>query len=566
MGERRRRSSLSRRLISSYALVFLGTIGLFVLLIDSGARGILAEDLGNGLVEHARLVAGAEDPAGRLAAVGAVTGARATVVDAAGTIVADTGGEVGRSLAGRAEVDAALAGEVGRDRGRRPGEGERLAVAVPVPDGGAVRLSVPGSRIADDLAALRESLLLAALIAGIIGLLSVWASARRIARPLEVLTTTASALAAGDRSRLPRPSAIAEIEQLGAAVDRLAGDLGRRVEESVRERDTLEGVLDALPQGVILVDADDRIAYANSAAVSLVGAVPDRLALVAPHTLQRLVRAARTGAAEGEEIIEAGRGRSLRAAARGLAGGERVVVVVDDVTDRLRLDAIRRDFVSDASHELKTPVAAIIAATEGLRLAVGRDPGRVDAFAGRVEDSARQLGRIVADLLDLSRLESSDMPTDPVVLDEVVAVEVAAAAPRAAAAGIELVTRLTPVAVTGSPADLALAVRNLCDNALRYTDRGGTVTVGLRREGRQAIVEVADTGAGIPGRALPRIFERFYKVDVAHSRATGGTGLGLAIVKHVAERHGGTVTVTSELGVGSTFRVSLPLPPDPDAE
>lgn len=559
MGDDPSRSSLSRRLISSYALVFLLALGLFAAFVDSAARTILREDLTDRLVDDARLVAAAPDPAAEAGRLAGVTGARVRILDSDGVVTADSAGAPGVVLSGRPDVAAALDGGVGRTEETVPGDAAHLAVAVPLPDGGAVRVSVPETRVAEDVAVLRGRLVVAGVVAGLAGLAVVSRSARRIARPLEVLTTTASALAAGAGARLPRPSSIAEIDELGAAVERLASDLGERVVEANRERDTLERVLDALPQGVVLVDADDTIPYANPAASALLGAVPDRLTLLAPHALQRIVREARSGAEDVDGGFELGApARSIRVSARPLPGSGRVVVVLVDLTERLRLDAVRRDFVSDASHELKTPVAAIVAAAEGLRLAIGRDPERAEAFASRIEDSARQLGRIVADLLDLSRLESSEMSTTPVALDEVVAAELGAVASRARAAGVELVTRLDPVAVVGSPADLALAVRNLCDNALRYTDPGGSVTVTVGRDGESAFVEVADTGAGIPSRALPRIFERFYRVDVARSRDTGGTGLGLAIVKHVAERHGGSVTVESELGVGSTFRLLLP--------
>lgn len=559
MGEQPRRVSLSRRLLSSYALIFLGVIGFFGILIESAARDVLVDELAGQLADYGRVVASSEDPATELGRVAAVAQAEVTLIDGNGVAVAGSATVPAGSLLDRPEVAAALDGRVGRSQRTDSDGGERLFVAVGVPGGGAVEVSVGESRIADDLSAIRGRVAVAALIAGAIGLGFVWASARRLARPLEILTSTAAALAAGDLAERPRPSAITEIDRLGVAVDRLAADLGRRVEESTRERDTLELVLAALPQGVLLVEANDAVPYANPAAVGLLGVVDGRLGGLAPHVLQRIVRAARSGAVDASVGFEHGSPpRSLRAVATALTGGERVVVVIVDLTERQRLDAVRRDFVSDASHELKTPVAAIIAASESLRLALGRDPDRVEAFAARVEDSARQLGRIVADLLDLSRLEASNMAVESLRLDELVAGEISRLEDRAEAAGIDLVARLAPVSVTGSAPDLGLALRNLCDNALRYTDAGGTVIVTVAREGSQAIVEVADTGTGIPSRALPRLFERFYRVDVARSRATGGTGLGLAIVKHVAERHGGIVTVESELGVGSAFRLLLP--------
>jgi two-component system sensor histidine kinase SenX3 len=240
-------------------------------------------------------------------------------------------------------------------------------------------------------------------------------------------------------------------------------------------------------------------------------------------------------------------------------GESRVLLVLSDVTERRRLEAMRRDFVADASHELKTPVGSILASIEALALALDRDPDRARAFAGRVEASARQLARLIADLLDLSRVEASQAAMEPVALDELVETEVAGFVRRAGDAGIELTVDTTPVVVRGSAADLALAIRNLCDNACRYTDSGGRVAVKVERAEDRVRLTVSDTGAGIPQRALDRVFERFYRVDVARSRATGGTGLGLAIVKHVTERHGGLVSVESQLGSGSTFTMELPV-------
>jgi signal transduction histidine kinase len=183
----------------------------------------------------------------------------------------------------------------------------------------------------------------------------------------------------------------------------------------------------------------------------------------------------------------------------------------------------------------------------------------VEGFAAQVETSARRLARIVSDLLDLSRLESSARSEESSSLDLVVFEEIERLNARAGTAGVSLSTDLEPVAVPGPASDWALAVRNLCENAIAYTDRGGSVSVTLTRQADSVELAVADSGAGIPTRSLNRVFERFYRVDVARSRETGGTGLGLAIVKHVAERHGGTVSASSELGVGSTFRITIPV-------
>jgi signal transduction histidine kinase len=219
---------------------------------------------------------------------------------------------------------------------------------------------------------------------------------------------------------------------------------------------------------------------------------------------------------------------------------------------------MRRDFVADASHELKTPISAIQAGSETILRAIDEDREAARTFAEQVRVNAIRLGRIVGDLLDLSRLEAEDPVFERVRFDEAVRDEAARLDQASGEGPVELVLETEPVEVRGSQSDLRLAVRNLLDNAQRYA-AGGEVRVAVRRVGNAAVLEVTDNGVGIPTRDLPRVFERFYRVDVARSRHTGGTGLGLAIVKHVAERHGGRVEVESQLGVGSTFRLSLPL-------
>jgi signal transduction histidine kinase len=236
-----------------------------------------------------------------------------------------------------------------------------------------------------------------------------------------------------------------------------------------------------------------------------------------------------------------------------------VLLVLRDVTEAKRLDATRRDFVANASHELKTPAASIQATAETLRTAVSEDPGVVPRFAEQLEREAARLSRIVSDLLDLSRLESGSETDGTVALDELLHEERERLEASARDGGVALVFDVVPVPpVRGSARDLSLLVRNLVDNAIRYTKPGGRVDVGLGTADAGVRLVVTDTGLGIPSRDLPRIFERFYRVDRARSRETGGTGLGLSIVKHIVENHGGTVSVRSELGRGTTFEVRLP--------
>jgi signal transduction histidine kinase len=251
--------------------------------------------------------------------------------------------------------------------------------------------------------------------------------------------------------------------------------------------------------------------------------------------------------------------RWLRASAIPVHDDGTVLLVIRDVTEARRLDAVRRDFVANASHELKTPAASIQAAAETIRTASLDDPAVIPRFAAQLEREAVRLSRIVGDLLDLSRLESGSELDDAVAVDAVLRDEAERFEEPAAEAGVELSVLADAVPrVRGSARDLALLVRNLVDNAIRYTRAGGRVEVALGAEDGEVVLSVRDTGFGIPQRDLPRIFERFYRVDRARSRETGGTGLGLSIVRHVVENHGGRISVESELGRGTRFEVRLP--------
>jgi signal transduction histidine kinase len=222
--------------------------------------------------------------------------------------------------------------------------------------------------------------------------------------------------------------------------------------------------------------------------------------------------------------------------------------------------------VANASHELKTPVAALRVLAETLLTALPDDPEAGRSFALRIDREAERLDALVRDLLDLSRVERGTLDVEPVDLVGLTKEVAGGYTDRAEERRIKLRTELQAnVAMRGDRAQLGLLLSNLIDNALRYTSARGTVWVRLEATESRAVLQVADTGEGIPAGELPRIFERFYRVDKARARETGGTGLGLAIVRHVAECHGGTVTVDSELGQGSTFTVTLPVagPPSP---
>jgi two-component system phosphate regulon sensor histidine kinase PhoR len=561
------RTKLSARFLTYYAVTYLVLIGLMGLIIERATRAELVEGVDDNLAVAARLAAeslpddrdGYQDWAQSMFAAG---GFRITLIDGEGVVLADshTDPAVMENHIGRPEVRAALTGVVGEAQRVSDSTGfEQRYVALPPEEGLIVRTSLPTRVIDDDLAALRLSILMTAAAFGVVGVGIVAYLARRMSRPIIELTDQARVVAEGRGDVSSRRYQVKELDELGLVISSMADRVGSRVSDAEAAAATLEVVLGALPQGTILVDTDDRIVYANPSAHSILGSVPDVLAGLAPLQLQTAVRDARAKRAQEVRLLDHGSPtRRLRGVATPFVGDERVLLHVVDVTERERTDSIRRDFVANASHELKTPVATIIAASEALQIALEREDPSAVGFAERIESSARQLDRLVADLLDLSRLEKEVPEMAAVRLDHLVRDEVERIRGEAEKKGLRLDVAVSEVSVIVNHRDVAVAVRNLLDNAVRYTPEGGSVVVAVGEEGSEAVVSVTDSGEGIPTRDTERVFERFYRVDSARARATGGTGLGLSIVKHVAESHGGTVALDSELGVGSTFTIRLP--------
>ena len=563
------RTKLSTRFILSYAITYLVMIGLMGFIVDRAARSALLSDIDSNLVAAARLATESlpDDPGSyQRWAQGTFTasGFRTTLIDEGGVVLADSHVEpagIGSQLESP-EVKMALAGEIGTAQRVSDSTGlEQRYAALPVTDGLIVRTSVSTGVIADDLGGVHTSILLAALGVGLVGVALVALLARFMARPISGLTEQARAVAEGEVAVEPRRSRVEELDQLGMAISAIAERLGSRLSDAEEATATLGVVLEALPQGTILVDGSDTIVYDNPAARAILGVVPPALSGLAPLQLQTAVREARRDEENKTRVVDHGSPtRRLRGVATPFSGGdERVLLLVDDVTERERTDAIRRDFVANASHELKTPVATIIASSEAMRLALDRGDESAKGFAQRIESSARQLDRLVNDLLDLSRLEKESPELSPTRLDHLVRDEIERIRREAEQKDISVESALDDAMVPANGRDVAIAVRNLLDNAIRYTPAGGSVSVEVSLKGPEALISVSDTGEGIPTRDIERVFERFYRVDSARSRGTGGTGLGLSIVRHVVEGHGGRVSVDSELGAGSTFTIRLPL-------
>jgi two-component system sensor histidine kinase SenX3 len=327
------------------------------------------------------------------------------------------------------------------------------------------------------------------------------------------------------------------------------------LETSVR----LERALDAIPQAVLITDSDGTVVVRNRVADSFADARHSDALVEA--AIEELLGEALAGA-EGRRTIElfGPPRRTLVILTTPLPDG--ALAVVDDISDRRRLEATRRDFVSNISHELKTPVGAIGLLAEAL--AAEDDPEIAARLAERIVAEAFRLDRTIEDLLVLSRIEDEEDPVhEPVPVHMVLADAVERIAPAAEQAGIVIheTDADPPLSILGDRRQLTSALYNLLDNAVKYSERGDTVEVRTSAAGSRVSIEVQDHGIGIPKADLERVFERFYRVDQARSRRTGGTGLGLAIVRHVASNHDGEVLVDSRVGEGSTFTLVLPLAP-----
>lgn len=403
-----------------------------------------------------------------------------------------------------------------------------------------------------------------------------------VTRPLARLTHDAEQLAAGGRDL---PYDIARNDEIGLlrrAFENIHRSSTSRMEELADSKDRLAAVLGSMNEGVIAVDHDDRVLFANEASGELLGMSQDDprgrflidVARFIP--ISDAVRTARQTqlTQEGEfRLPRGGRVLSFRASPTQaspaldamddqdhIAGN--VVVVLRDVTELRRLENMRSEFVANVSHELKTPLAAIQAYTETLQLGAIHDSDNNLMFLDRIEEQAERLHQLILDLLQLARIESAPDVYDITDINVVDSVQQAIADYKAGfeANEIEVVVEnvADPLIAQADREGLRTVLDNLIGNAIKYTPRGGTVTVRTQHDDGDILIEVLDTGIGIPAEHQQRVFERFHRVDKARSRDQGGTGLGLSIVKHLVQVFGGSVGVESQPNRGSRFFVRLP--------
>jgi two-component system phosphate regulon sensor histidine kinase PhoR len=498
-------------------------------------------------------------------------GTRITVIDSSGKVLADSEAspDTMENHATRPEFAAALQGQVGSStRLSKTVNVELLYVAVPIP-GGAVRMAYPLSSIQQANRQIWRDLAEGSAIAGLFALLLALIATQSIGRRLLRITEFAERVAAGDLSARIQEESSDEIAHVASALDKTA----RKLEEGFRSvensRQTLETLLNSMQEAVIAVAEDERVLWANQRMERL---LPSGIRLGSPlvqsvrdpeilASVQSALSTRDVTMARAAKIFS---GRIFDVTAAPMPGGG-AVAVLHDQTEIERVEKTRRDFIANVSHELRTPLTSIQGYAETL-LDNGNMRDDLREFVEIIRKNAVRMGRLTEDLLVLARVESGEqnfnfqfaMPQE--LLDDAMQTFQDLASSR----GVELALMNTASsAVTVDRDAIHQVFTNLIDNALKYGGQGCKILIGACESEDGVQFYVRDFGYGIPSEHLPRLFERFYRVDKARSRESGGTGLGLAIVKHVVRAHSGTIRAESELNHGSTFYFVLPRQPVP---
>jgi two-component system phosphate regulon sensor histidine kinase PhoR len=515
--------------------------------------------------------------------IGAAGSTRITVILPHGEVIADSDEIPGRmkNHASRPEFQDALRQDLGSSIRFSETLGKKMMyLAIPLKRDGKVlaviRTSVPITAIDETLKSIYQKLFWAGVIIAAFAAVISLALSRKISRPVEQMTTVAKHFASGALDRRLSIPDVTELADLAKALNKMAQQLNARIDTITKERSRIQAILSSMIEGVLAVDSTGHIVSVNKAAADLLGIDPDRSNGLSieevvrnPHLQQYIKDILKTGqSTESDLYVLNDHGRFLQMCGSGLTDNEGnssgAVLVLHDITRTRHLEEVRRDFVANVSHELKTPVTAIKGFVETLLEGAVNEPEQPQLFLEIIARHADRLNAIIEDLLSLSRLEEDGEKRK-------LSFEITGIRPPLASA-IELskvkanqkhitVVLFCDEEITAkiNAALIEQAVLNLVDNAIKYSRENSTIKVNVLKTENEILIQVSDQGCGIAQEHLDRIFERFYVVDKGRSRKLGGTGLGLSIVKHIAQVHGGYVSVESRLDSGSTFAIHLPL-------
>ena len=588
------------KLFLSYALIIVVTVASVGVLVLGEFRRDLVErlelSLRNQCVSLESLLPGrstVEDASERAQRIASETERRITLIDADGVVLFDSGATADEMAnhGDRPEVLEAIASGVGVDRRTSATLGKEHLYVAYAPgasgpgSGGVVRVSVELKSLDSEDAAVGRLILISAGLASLLALLVGAFVVRRVTRPLEEMSRVTRAMSGGDYSaRVALASPVTAGDALGAmgtALNQLGAQMSRRVTALTAGEGRLRAMVAGMIEGVVAVDENDHVTFSNFAARELLrieghaisGSEEDRRHqrlqdMAQAPELDALLLAARQSDAAAQceiELSSTDEDAVVRAQAHRFQDGESmgVVIVLHDISEIRRLERVRRDFVANVSHELKTPLTSIRGFVETLLDGAIDDEEHNVRFLEKIENNVHRLNHLVTDLLSLARIEAETGILTLRSVDLQGIVSEGLKRHQETANGREQVLAFEPseeaVRVLADLEALTQVIDNLVDNALKYTPDGGKVICRVRRENEDAVFEVVDDGVGIPLEDQARVFERFYRVDKARSRAVGGTGLGLSIVKHLVQTMKGTIELTSEPGEGSTFHVRLKL-------
>jgi two-component system phosphate regulon sensor histidine kinase PhoR len=506
---------------------------------------------------------------------------RLTVILPDGLVLGDSEADPAEmeNHADRPEIIHALDGQPGASlRFSATLNHRRMYVALPLgkdPIKGVLRVSIAVTAVEKQLQRITMRLVIGGIIIALLTSLVCLIISKRISRPIEIMRQGADRFAQGDLNHRLQPPNTVELASLARAMNQMAEELEHRIQAIIRQGKESETVLSSMMEGVVALDMDERITQLNDAAARLLKASPDALRersiqeVIRHRRVHEMIHAtlSRGETTEDDIAIYQNQEQILNIRCTPLVGarGQRngALLVFNDVTRLRRLEMIRREFAANVSHEIKTPLTAIKGFVQTLLEGPVDEEAERQRFLNIIHKHVNRLTVIVDDLMQLSRLEQDEegvpltMFTAPV--KEVIDSAAALCRTKADEKEIKFAIACDPDLTARMDVELMeQAAVNLLDNAVKYSPTGSRVRITVEAVADQITIRFQDNGIGISEKHLPRLFERFYRVDKARSRQMGGTGLGLAIVKHIVQAHGGSVSVTSTLGKGSLFTITIP--------
>ena len=582
-------TSIRWRVAVAFIVLIIVCVGGLSAYLVHFVRGDYLDNLESQLTSQAELVGAttetyfiigqAEELAALAKRLGQQIGARVTIINGDGVVLGDTDENPAamENHGNRLEVIEAVSSGVGRSIRYSTTLGcDMMYVAVPVTVNGDVvsicRIALPLTEIDESLGHINRIVIAGAAIAGIIAIAVAIFISRATTGPVKELTQMAKRMAQGELDQKVRVSSRDEVAELAGAFNQMAAKVKEMVGLLTAERDKMFAILSSVADGILLFDSEGRVTMINQAASKILQLGDDKMLghtfieVVHDHELDDVLQRSLKTGEQQTGLVETQLGKQfLGVIATPLRGQSGSVVLLQNLTELQRLQTVRRDFVANISHELRTPVASLKALAETLQAGALDDPTAGREFLAKINVETDRLAQMVNELSELSRIESGKvhLNVQSIDMDEVAMRVVERLKAQADRGRLSLVMDI-PANLPRAMADkerVEQVLMNLLHNAIKFTPSQGTINVSARAEGDIVLVAVSDTGVGISADDLPRIFERFFKTDKA--RVGGGTGLGLAISKHLVEAHGGKIWAESIEEKGSTFTFTLPIATQP---